>query len=322
MQNSKYKQIDVFYASKSSEAKLIKEKIQWPVRLAYNKNITSKFFKKIIDFLGKYITNREAKFKNSKDPVLVKKFINYYLNFYKDFINMHEFNIPEDGFKTFNDWFIRSLKDPDKSRPLEDNKLAIVSPADCKILILPDISLHTQITIKEEIFDLEAFLQDKKLAETYNNGSMIIFRLAPYDYHRYHFPFDSMVSQEIFIDGKYHSVNPRAFICGVKPLTVNKRSYEILTPAAESENYNNIPVVMIQVGATAVASIVNCFENYSKNNIFLKGQEMGYFQFGGSTLVMLFPKNRIIFDEQIVKNSLNGYETAVKVRETIAYWSK
>jgi phosphatidylserine decarboxylase len=74
------------------------------------------------------------------------------------------------------------------------------------------------------------------------------------------------------------------------------------------------------VGATAVASIVNDFGNYPVGTIFSKGADMGYFQFGGSTLVLLFPKDKIILDEQIVKNSLNGYETAVKVRETIAFW--
>ena len=84
---------------------------------------------------------------------------------------------------------------------------------------------------------------------------------------------------------------------------------------------------MAQVGATAVASIVNEFMDYTKNSlkrdkntVYQKGSEMGYFQFGGSTVVLLFPKDTIIPDAQIVKHSKNGYETAVKVRETIATW--
>lgn len=152
---------------------------------------------------------------------------------------------------------------------------------------------------------------------------MMIFRLAPYDYHRYHFPCTCTVRPEIQINGNYHSVNPRAFVLGHKPLTENKRSYQMLT----STHDHATKIIMAQIGATAVASIVNNFMDYNTNTlryhaqtIFNKGNETGYFQFGGSTVVLLFPKDTIVPDAQIVKNSLNGYETAVKVRETIGHW--
>lgn len=322
------KQVAVYYESKARDAQIVREPVEWPVRVVYSDTYFGKLLRKGVDLWGHLVTNREARVKNSTDPEVVKGYIDHYLNFYKDLINMDHFVVPQEGFKTFNDWFIRKLKSPDSDRPMEDNAQAIASPADSKLIIIPDLTSHTQVTIKEERFDVASFLQDPELAKKYEHGVMMIFRLAPYDYHRYHFPFDCFVSVETFITGLYHSVNPRAFSCGVKPLTVNKRTYEILTPYFIDRDVE-CPVVMSQVGATAVASIVNTFMDYESgepalkygaNQVFIKGHELGYFQFGGSTLVMLFPPDTIQPDEQIVNNSLNGYETAVKVRETVAQW--
>jgi phosphatidylserine decarboxylase precursor len=322
------KQVAVFYESKERDAQIVREPVEWPVRVVYSDTLFGSLLRKGVDLWGHVVTASEARKKNSTDPKVVKGYIDHYLNFYKGFINMDQFVVPNEGFKTFNEWFIRNLKSPEVDRPLENNTRAIVSPADSKLLIIPDLTQHTQVTIKEQRFDVASFLQDAELAKKYEHGVMMIFRLAPYDYHRYHFPFDCFVSAEKFITGLYHSVNPRAFMCGVKPLTVNKRSYEILTPYFIDRQVD-CPVIMSQVGATAVASIVNTFMDYDcdkprlkyrKKQVFIRGNELGYFQFGGSTLVMLFPPNTIKLDEQIVNNSLNGYETAVKVRETVAHW--
>jgi phosphatidylserine decarboxylase len=320
------KKVDLYFESKDPHAQLKMEPVEWPVKLVYADTFYGKMLRKCADWFGHYITYQQARSKNNADQKVVQKQIDHYLTFYKDLINMDQFEVPQDGFNTFNDWFIRKLKNPEQDRPLDNDALAICSPSDCKLLILPDIALHSMVTIKEQRFNIAQFLGNEELAKKYENGVMMIFRLAPYDYHRYHFPFDCRVGPEQFIAGKYHSVNPRAFMCGVQPLTRNKRTYELLY----SQNVDQSePVVMAQVGATAVASIVNHFMDYSPKKpklkygpkkIFEKGQEMGYFQFGGSTLVLLFAPNTIESDSQIVQNSLNGYETAVKARETVAHW--
>ena len=314
------KQLSHFFNSKKAHAQLIKEPVAWQIKFFYGTYGLQTVGKKLVALFGKQATKREARLKLSTDKKLTKKQIDHYLHIYKNFIDMKEFIIPEDGFSCFNDWFIRSLKNQEKDRPLEKKEEAISSPADSKLLIIPNLSRDTEVTIKERVFNLETFLQDKKLAELYTDGSMMIFRLAPYDYHRYHYPIDCTVSHELHIAGKYHSVNRRAFSAGAQPLTANKRSYQLLTPAGSITKLSDNTVLMLQVGATAVASIVNHFTLLPKDTFFARGSETGYFQFGGSTIVLLFKKDTIITDPQITKNSLSGYETAVKVRETIAYW--
>lgn len=319
------KKVSMYYESKNSQ-KLVVEPVEWPVKLVYDNNPLSWILSWAAGYLGGYVTRRQGEIANSQDAKLVRDKIAHYTSFYKDVLNMDEFAVPPQGFKTFNDWFIRTFKNIDASRPMDANPCTIVSPADSKVLIIPNLSQDTRMTIKEKRFNIAQFLGDASLARTFEGGVMMIFRLSPYDYHRYHYPFDCTVGCEQFIDGLYHSVNPRAFNVGCKPLTVNKRSYELLTPAGTCAARSSYPIVMVQVGATAVASIVNNFMDYDRGvprdsaQIYQKGSELGYFQFGGSTVVLLFPANTIVPDAQLVQNSLNGYETAVKVRETIATW--
>lgn len=317
------KQVHVHYASKDSKT-LVTEPVEWPVKLIYDDNPASRLLlSKTVLYFGKYATQYAGRVANSSDPAVVKAKIKHYETFYKDVLNPQEFHVPTDGFTTFNDWFIRSFKNIEAVRPMNHDFTTIASPADSKLLIIPDISENTWVTIKEEHFNVGTFLGDKELAKTFEHGVMMIFRLAPYDYHRYHYPFSCTVDKEQYIKGAYHSVNPRALNVGCKSLTANKRSYEVLTPVGSLD----VPkVAMVQVGATAVASIVNEFMDYQKNQlkdaskIYKKGENTGYFQFGGSTIVLLFPRNSIVPDSQIIENSNNGYETGVKVRETIATW--
>lgn len=321
-----HKQVARYYASKETQH-LITEPVEWPVKLVYDDNPFSWLLAWAGGYVGKYITRYAGNMANSEDPAAVKAKIDHYQKFYKDVLDMNEFVVPAQGFKTFNQWFIRELKNIDQDRPFSDvNPLSIASPADGKLLIIPNLAQDTQVMIKEKLFDLKKFLGDATLAKTFEGGVMMIFRLSPYDYHRYHYPFDCCVGTEHYINGAYHSVNPRAFNVGCKPLTENLRSYELLTPAGRVDSYFLHKAVMVQVGATAVASIYNHFMDYEsdrpKNSekVYGKGQETGYFQFGGSTIVLLFPPNTIIPDGKIVANSLRGYETAVKVRETVATW--
>lgn len=318
------KEVKAYYASKTSK-ELVTEPVAWFVKAVYSKNPLSRLLLPVSGLVGKYATKYAEKAAHSTNPAKVKANIDRFQALYKNMLNMHEYTVPPEGFKTFNDWFIRTFKDLEKNRPMDGDALSVVSPADSKLLIIPDLSQNAQMIIKEQRFNVAKFLDNAPLAQQFFGGVMMIFRLAPYDYHRYHYPFDCTVSTEHYIKGKYHSVNPRAFVAGVKPLTENKRSYELLTPVNTA--CPSCTVAMVQVGATAVASIVNGFMDYAHNTckepsttVYKKGQEMGYFQFGGSTLVLLFPKGSIVPDAQIVENSQHGYETAVKVRETIATW--
>jgi len=207
-------------------------------------------------------------------------------------------------FNSFNDFFTRKLKKD--ARPVDTNSNIIVSPADGKILAYTNI-LNTDFIVKGYRFDVFSFLDDSVIAQKYLDGSLVIFRLAPNDYHRFHFPVNGSVSPITRIDGDYYSVNPLALRKMAEIFCLNKREFIILS----NPLFGN--VVMAEVGATMVGSI----EQTYKGDFAIKGEEKGYFEFGGSTVVLLFEKNKIRIDDDLLINSTNGLETTIKVGERI-----
>lgn len=226
------------------------------------------------------------------------------------FINEHNINLEEcqintvSDFPTFNQFFYRKLKP--EARPVGEN---LVSPADGKILAFQTINDVPDFFIKGSEFTIDSFLQNKELAKKYADGSMAIIRLAPADYHRFHFPASGKVSESEQIDGHYFSVSPFALQSSLKIFCENYREYCIL----KTNEYGNI--LISDVGATMVGSII---QTYKANTEVKKGDEKGYFAFGGSTLVLLLEKGKIQFDTDLISNTKNGLETSIKMGENIA----
>jgi phosphatidylserine decarboxylase len=182
----------------------------------------------------------------------------------------------------------------------------VVSPADGKILVYQDLGSDDFI-IKGHRFDVASFLENSELAKKYQHGSLVIVRLAPLDYHRFHFPVSGSISHIARIEGDYYSVNPFALRKMVEIFCQNKREYVIISNPLFGE------VVMAEVGATMVGSIR---QTYSSNTV-AKGEEKGYFKFGGSTVVLLFEKGKIQWDEDLLLNTGNGLETSIFFGERI-----
>ena len=215
----------------------------------------------------------------------------------------------EQEFKNFNDFFTRKLKDD--ARPIDTNPHIVVSPADGKILAYADIS-NSDFIIKGYRFDASSFLDNPDIAQKYHDGALLIIRLAPVDYHRFHFPVSGNLSPNKKIDGDYYSVNPFALRKKAEIFCLNKREYTILSNPLFGD------VVMAEVGATMVGSIVQTYKRSSVK----KGKEKGYFKFGGSTVVLLFEKSKIQIDKDLMINTAKGYETSVKMGERIAQGKK
>ena len=207
-------------------------------------------------------------------------------------------------FISFNDFFTRKLTLD--SRPIDTSSNIVVSPADGKILAYANIG-NSDFIIKGYSFDVFSFLNNSDLAQKYQEGTLVIIRLAPVDYHRFHFPISGSVSTITRIDGDYYSVNPFALRKMAEIFWLNKREYTIISNPLFGE------VVMAEVGATMVGSI----EQTYKGSFFNKGEEKGYFKFGGSTVVLLFEKNKINIDDDLLINTSNGFETSIKVGERI-----
>jgi phosphatidylserine decarboxylase len=172
-------------------------------------------------------------------------------------------------------------------------------PADARYLVFPDIEKADGFWVKGKKFSLIELLQDKSLAERYKNGSMVISRLCPVDYHRFHFPCDCTPKESQLINGPLFSVNPIALKRNIEILSENKR---VLTEL-NTTNFGN--VLYIEVGATYVGSIV---QTYIPGQSYAKGDEKGYFSFGGSCLILLFEPGKIVFDQDLINASLEKVE--------------
>ncbi len=222
-------------------------------------------------------------------------------------IDMREAVRPINEYETFNDFFIRTLKP--EARPIDTDPGVIVSPADGKVLAFDEIKVMDTFFAKGQEFSLDDFLQDKALSDTYADGTLLIIRLAPADYHRFHFPADGRISKSTLINGYLYSVSPYAVKNMMKVYWENKREYSVLSTEHSGD------ILLCEVGATMVGSIV---QQYTPGTNVKKGQEKGWFKFGGSTIIVLLEKGIAQVDSDILQNTKNGYETSIKMGERLA----
>jgi phosphatidylserine decarboxylase len=213
-------------------------------------------------------------------------------------VDPSEFLHPVSSYASFNDFFIRKLNK--EARPIHAQDDVAILPADARYLVYPNLSLSDGFLIKGATFSLEELLQDKELAKKYAGGAMLIARLCPSDYHRYHLPCGAKRAETRTVPGALFSVNPMAIKRNILIFTENKRTITTL----ETAHFGT--VLYIAVGATYVGTI---HETYKQEGPYEKGEELGYFSFGGSSLVLLFEPGTINFDTDLVRNSEKKIET-------------
>lgn len=221
-------------------------------------------------------------------------------------ININEAKKRVEDFTSFNDFFYRELKEG--ARTIDFSENVLTSPADGKILVFENLDKEKEFFIKGDKFTLKEFFSDESLATKYKDGIFMIIRLAPVDYHRFHFPADGEIGKSTLINGLYYSVSTHAVKKNFRILCENKREYSIL----KTKNFGDI--AMFEVGATMVGGIK---QSYTPNTFVKKGQEKGYFYFGGSTCVLVFEKDKIKIDRDLIENTKKGIETKVYMGEKI-----
>jgi phosphatidylserine decarboxylase len=185
---------------------------------------------------------------------------------------------------------------------------ALISLGDGKLLAYENIDLQKLVQVKGFTYSLKELIQDSHIASKYEGGSCLILRLCPTDYHRFHFVDSGTCSKEVKIKGAYYSVNPIALDKVQKLFCENKREWSLL----HSDNFKD--VLYVEVGATCVGSIV---QSYEPNKRVEKGEEKGYFKFGGSTVILFFEPNTIKIDRDILNQTSLGFETSVLMGEKI-----
>lgn len=203
-----------------------------------------------------------------------------------------EFAVDPSTFVSFDAFFTRQLR-PEGRVIAAGDDVAII-PADGRYRFFPKIDEATLFGIKGSTFNLAKLLQDPQLAKSYEQGSMIIARLAPCDYHRFHFPCACTPKEAVPLNGPLYSVNPLALQRNLGILWQNKRVLTVL----ESPSFGDI--LYIEVGATNVGTI---HQTYMPGVSYVKGAEKGYFSFGGSTVILLFEKDRLVLDADLIQAS-------------------
>jgi phosphatidylserine decarboxylase len=250
-----------------------------------------------INFLSRlYGSIQKSHFSKKKILPFIEKF----------HVDTSEFLDPVDSYHSFNDFFIRKLKP--ELRPITPGADIAILPADGRYLVYENIEKTDGFFVKGKKFSLEDLLRSRILAQKYAQGSMAIARLAPVDYHRFHFPVNCLPEEPQPICGPLFSVNPAALKKHVEILAENKR---VITPL-KTKNFGT--VLFIEVGATYVGSIHQTFDPHEPH---VKGDEKGYFSFGGSSLVLLFEPSRIQFDQDLIDASNRRIEVLGQMGQSL-----
>lgn len=222
-------------------------------------------------------------------------------------LDVDEFAKKPLAFKTFNEFFYRALKPGARPIAGSGDRVAVL-PADGRHLAFQNVDAAAGFYAKGQKFDLAAFLGDPALAKEFAGGAMVISRLCPVDYHRFHFPVAGTAGEARLINGFLYSVSPIALRRRLACLWENKRMVTLV----ESPAFGRVAVC--EIGATMVGSI---FQSYVPGRAVARGEEKGWFKFGGSCVVTLFPPGRIRVDVDLLAQTAGGLETYARMGERL-----
>lgn len=221
-------------------------------------------------------------------------------------IDVDEFAKSAFDFKTFNEFFYRALKPG--ARPIAPGDDVAVFPADGRHLAFANVETADGFYAKGKKFTLAQLFQDEALAQEFAGGAMLISRLCPVDYHRFHFPVAGLPAESRLIQGSLYSVSPLALRRRLEYLVENKRV--VTTIAAPGFG----TVAMVEIGATNVGTIR---QTHVPGRAAKKGEEKGLFTFGGSCVVTVFQRGRLTFDADLLAQSAQQRETYARMGDRL-----
>ncbi|KAI3391382.1 hypothetical protein diail_7468 [Diaporthe ilicicola] len=278
------------------------------IRLLYKGLKSNNMENKRIRKLLKSLSIKQGK---KYDDPASKAEIEGFVEFHK--LDMSEVLLSLEEFKNFNEFFYRALKPGARPCSAPENSHIIVSPADCRSVVFNRVDIATGIWIKGREFSVKRLLGDaypEDAARYENGGGLGIFRLAPQDYHRFHIPVDGIMGKPKLIEGEYYTVNPMAIRSA---LDVYGENVRVIVPI-DSEKHGRVMVIC--VGAMMVGSTVITRQ---EGEHVKRAEELGYFKFGGSTIVLLFEEGKMVFDGDLVDNSNGALETLIRVGMSVGH---
>ena len=216
-------------------------------------------------------------------------------------IDMNEY--VECGYRCFNDFFTRSIKP--EARPINYTPDVLISPCD-GYMSAYKISSDSVFSIKDSYYNVEDLVGGSEIAAEYLNGTCLVLRLGVENYHRYCYIDDGFKSRNYHIPGRYHPVQP--IVVRKHPVFIqNTREYTVLY----TKNFG--VVTQIEVGACLVGRICN----HHEAGVIRRGEEKGYFSFGGSTIVLLFKEGAVDIPQEVFDATSEGKEAIIKYGEAI-----
>ncbi len=219
-------------------------------------------------------------------------------------LDVSEFAEDADSFPSFNDFFVRRLKP--SARPIFQADDVAIFPADGRHMGFQDLSDLEGVFVKGQSFDLNSLFGSAEAAAPFEQGALIISRLCPVDYHRFHYPSAGKASAPTLINGGLSSVNPIALRRDLSIFWQNKRNLSYI----ETDGFGRI--ASFEVGATCVGSMTY---GQSLPGFVEKGDEKGFFSFGGSSVLTLFEPNRILLAEDLLEHSTHNRELYARMGE-------
>lgn len=209
-----------------------------------------------------------------------------------------KFGGDRERYKSFNEFFTRK-----QNVDFDNHADSLISPAQSKLLVYK-INDRQTVEIKGTAYNVSELIKSKKLAREFGLGYCLVFRLSTTDYHRYIYIDDCELLRSYKIKGRLHTI--RAIASKYQVLRRNSREVTILNTDRLGK------MVVIEIGALTIGKIVN----YNKKRA-AKGEEKGYFEYGGSTIALLIKSGRADIDNDILQNSQKGIETKVDIGEKI-----
>lgn len=234
--------------------------------------------------------------------ILISRFITQYG------IDLREVLVPPGGFRSFNSFFRRRLKPA--ARTIDSAPYRLIAPADSRLQAFA-ISEDLSLSIKGLSMTLPQLLgidRLDRLRAALQGGLCLCYRLAPCDYHRFAYIEQGVQTAIKTVQGPLHSVSPLSMRHKPDVLTTNYRQWCLIESPVLGA------FIQAEVGAMMVGSIV---QHRPHGGPCRRGEEKGYFQFGGSTVLVLLERNRVVMDTDIAHYSTQGIETLVRYGESV-----
>lgn len=214
-------------------------------------------------------------------------------------------------YPSFNDFFIRKFK-PGR-RSFDERLDHLPAFAEGRYFAYEKITEDLEIPVKGKFLTAQALLGEVgycKWGPTFDGGPLLLCRLCPTDYHRFHFPIDGQFKDFFAVHGQYHSVNPIALAQYPHIFAINERQISVL----ETQHFGKL--AYIEVGAMCVGKII---QSHPTQGFFRRGDEKGYFLFGASTVIVLGESGRWKPSDDLIQNTQNKMETLIQLGESVAH---